>query len=291
MWTEDHQGDSVRSRVAATESTHANPASAFSPCMSRAAPAPWRSFPALWRSFVFVGLAPRREGPQLSRRQAPRASAPSPPSGGERLVALPASARITASRASINHPGDPSAPPMTGAPSAVMMRGRAVVKSGEPHTSSAEPAPLTSGMLAGGCSRTRCNRQPAPGSHTTTVGFPRVRDWLGDRHRLPSGASSIRDLLPLAWGSGPARSGLGGADARRQLKRDLHDGPQDETAALIIKLTHAEQDPGTPPALADHARSILDWVRQVARGIYRPMFADSGVVEELAHKRCERRST
>ena len=51
--------------------------------------------------------------------------------------------------------------------------------------------------------------------------------------------------------------------------------------ALIFKLTRAEQDPGTPPALADHARSIVDSVRQVARGIYRPMFADSGVVEAL----------
>ena len=136
-------------------------------------------------------------------------------------------------------------------------------------------------MLAGGCSRTRFNGQPAPGSHTTTVDFPQVRDWLGDRHHLPSGASSIRNLLPLASGSGPARSGLGGIDARRQLKRDLHDGAQNEIVALIIKLTLAEQDPGTPPALADHARSILDSVRQVACGIYRPMFADSGVVEAL----------
>ena len=98
-------------------------------------------------------------------------------------------------------------------------------------------------------------------------------------------------MLPLASGSGPARSGLGGIDARRQLKRDLHDGAQNEIDAPIIKLTRAEQDPGTPPALADHARSILDSVRQVACGIYRPMFADSGVVEALAHKRCERRST
>ena len=192
-------------------------------------------------------------------------------------MALPASAAITASRASINHPGDPSAPPMTGAPSAVMMRGRAVVKSGEPHRSSAEPAPVTSGMLAGGCSRTRFNGQLAPGSHTTTVDFHQVRDWLGDRNHLPSGASSIRNLLPLASGPGPARSALGGADARRQLERDLHDGVQNEIVALIIKLTRAEQDPDTPsPARSpSHARSILDSVRQVACGIYRPMLADS----------------
>jgi signal transduction histidine kinase len=88
-------------------------------------------------------------------------------------------------------------------------------------------------------------------------------------------------LLPLASGPGPARSGLGGIDARRQLERDLHDGGQNEVVALIIKLTVAEQDPGTPPALAAHARSILDSVRQVARGIYPPMFADSGVVAAL----------
>ena len=104
---------------------------------------------------------------------------------------------------------------------------------------------MTSGMLAGGCSRTRFNGQLAPGSHTTTVDFHQVRHWLGDRHHLPSGPSSIRDLLPLASGSGPVRSGLGGADARRQLERDLHDGAQNEIVALIFKLTRAEQDPGT----------------------------------------------
>ena len=88
-------------------------------------------------------------------------------------------------------------------------------------------------------------------------------------------------MLPLASGSGPARSGLGCIDARRQLESDLHDGAQNQIDAPIFKLTRAEQDPGAPPALADHARSILDSVRQVACGIYRPMFADSGVVEAL----------
>jgi signal transduction histidine kinase len=88
-------------------------------------------------------------------------------------------------------------------------------------------------------------------------------------------------LLSPASRPGPARSGLGGIDARRQLERDLHDGGQNEIVALIIKLTVAEQDPGTPPALAAHARSILDSVRQVACGIYPPMFADSGVLEAL----------
>ena len=146
-------------------------------------------------------------------------------------------------------------------------------------------------MLAGGRSRTRFNGQLAPGSHTTTVDFHQVRDWLGDRQHLPSGPSSIRDLPPLASGSGPARSALGGIDARRQLQRDLHDGAQNEIVALIIKLNLAELDPGTPPALADHARSILDSVRQVACGICRPMFAGSGVVEAPAYKRCGRRST
>jgi anti-sigma regulatory factor (Ser/Thr protein kinase) len=64
----------------------------------------------------------------------------------------------------------------------------------------------------------------------------------------------------------------GARPARRRAERDRRP---------IIKLTRAEQDPGTPPAIANHARSILDSVRQVARGIYPPMFADSGVVEAL----------
>ena len=135
-------------------------------------------------------------------------------------------------------------------------------------------------MLAGGYSRTRFNRQPAPGSHTTTDSR-QVRDWLGDRHHPPPGARSRRNLLPLASGPGPARSGLGRIDARRQLERELHDAAQNEIDARIIKLTRAEQDSGTPRAIADHARSILDSVRQVACGIYRPMFADSGLVEAL----------
>ena len=63
---------------------------------------------------------------------------------------------------------------------------------------------------------------------------------------------------------------------------------QNEIVALIIKLTRAEQDPDTPPALAGtlcalgvHAQSILDWVRRVACGIYPLVLADSGVVEAL----------
>ena len=192
---EDHPGDSVRSRVAAAESTHANPVRAPSARAYAEPPQPRGARSCL------LGSPSRREGPQLSRRQAPRASAPSPPSGRERLVALPASAAITASRASINHPGDPSAPPMTGAPSAVMMRGRAVVKSGEPHRSSAEPALVTSGMLAGGCSRTRFNGQLAPGSHTTTVDFHQVRDWLGDRQPPSIGSKLDTQLAPTGVGS------------------------------------------------------------------------------------------
>lgn len=63
---------------------------------------------------------------------------------------------------------------------------------------------------------------------------------------------------------------------------------QNEIVALIIKLTRAEQDPDTPPALVGtlcalgaHAQSILDWVRRVARGIYPLVLADFGVVEAL----------
>jgi signal transduction histidine kinase len=137
-------------------------------------------------------------------------------------------------------------------------------------------------------------------AHTTTTDGASQ-----DRHRVGSGrrpkttaldglsprspADTVRSLqLVHALGRPRSRIFLAGADERRRLARDLHDGVQNELVALIIKLTLAEQDPDTPPSLArklsalgTSAQSVLESVRQIARGIYPQLLADFGVVEAL----------
>ncbi len=85
-----------------------------------------------------------------------------------------------------------------------------------------------------------------------------------------------------------ARSFLAGEDERRRLERDLHDGVQNELVALIVKLTMAEQDPDTPPAIAGNlselvarAEAALRSVREIAHGIYPSPLAAFGVLEAL----------
>ncbi len=74
----------------------------------------------------------------------------------------------------------------------------------------------------------------------------------------------------------------------RRLERDLHDGVQTELVALIVKLALAQQDPRTPPDLADmlagleaRAQAALDSVRDIVRGIYPPLLVEFGVTEAL----------
>ncbi|MGO9885184.1 MAG: histidine kinase, partial [Solirubrobacteraceae bacterium] len=76
------------------------------------------------------------------------------------------------------------------------------------------------------------------------------------------------------------------ADDRRRLERDLHDGVQNDLVALIVKLSLAQEDPETPPALAEllaeleaRAQAALDSVRNIARGIYPSLLADFGLAE------------
>lgn len=78
------------------------------------------------------------------------------------------------------------------------------------------------------------------------------------------------------------------ADDRRRLERDLHDGVQNDLVALIVKLALAQEDPETPPALAEllaeleaRAQAALDSVRNIARGIYPSLLADFGLAEAL----------
>jgi signal transduction histidine kinase len=106
------------------------------------------------------------------------------------------------------------------------------------------------------------------------------------RSRLATAMSShpVRAPLPTTR----ARAFLAGEDERRRLERDLHDGVQNELVALIVKLTVAEQDPSTPPALARtlselvaRAEAALGSVREIAHGIYPSPLAAFGVLAAL----------
>ena len=78
------------------------------------------------------------------------------------------------------------------------------------------------------------------------------------------------------------------AAERRRLERDLHDGVQNELVALIIKLALVQEDPRTPPALADvlggleaRAQAALDSTRAIVRGIDPPLLGAFGLTEAL----------
>lgn len=78
------------------------------------------------------------------------------------------------------------------------------------------------------------------------------------------------------------------AAERRRLERDLHDGVQNELVALIVKLALVQEDPRTPPTLADElaelearAQAALDSTRAIVRGIYPPLLTAFGLTEAL----------
>lgn len=109
------------------------------------------------------------------------------------------------------------------------------------------------------------------------------RPQLRSRSAAPSNSQAVRASLPI-----PARGFLAGEDERRRLERDLHDGVQNELVAGIVKLTLAEQDANTPPALAGtlselaaRAEAALHSVREIAHGIYPSPLAAFGVLEAL----------
>jgi signal transduction histidine kinase len=76
---------------------------------------------------------------------------------------------------------------------------------------------------------------------------------------------------------------------RRRLERNIHDGAQQQLVAMAVKLRLAEQlterDPSRARAmlgqLQDEARSALEDLRDLARGIYPPLLADRGLPEAL----------
>ena len=101
--------------------------------------------------------------------------------------------------------------------------------------------------------------------------------------------SQVASLLNLQMATPvPANTRLESVDERRRLERDLHDGVQNELVALIVELALAQDDPDTPPTLADmlagleaRVQAALDSVRSIARGIYPALLADFGVEQAL----------
>ena len=78
-------------------------------------------------------------------------------------------------------------------------------------------------------------------------------------------------------------------DERRKLERNLHDGAQQQLVALQVQLRLVEQLIGKDAekelelvrGVQDAARSALEDLRDLARGIYPPLLADQGLVAAL----------
>jgi signal transduction histidine kinase len=76
---------------------------------------------------------------------------------------------------------------------------------------------------------------------------------------------------------------------RRRIERDIHDGAQQHLVALAVKLrmarTFAERDPARSQDGLKEVRALvasaLDNLRDLARGIYPPVLAESGVAAAL----------
>ena len=107
-----------------------------------------------------------------------------------------------------------------------------------------------------------------------------------ERSQLRSQVASLRNLRMAR--PAPAHTRLRDVDERRRLERDLHDGVQNELVSLIVELALAQENPDTPPALADmlagleaRVQAVLDSVRSIARGIYPALLVDFGVEQAL----------
>jgi signal transduction histidine kinase len=86
-----------------------------------------------------------------------------------------------------------------------------------------------------------------------------------------------------------ARIAAAADEERRRIERDLHDGAQQQLVTLRIKLELAAElinengGVGAPRlrALGAEVDQVLDQIRALARGIYPPLLADSGLEEAL----------
>ena len=126
-------------------------------------------------------------------------------------------------------------------------------------------------------------------------GHEAASERRGRRSLALSNAAS-QPMPPPRPARAPAPSAL--VDERRRLERDLHDGVQNELVALMIKLALAQEDPNTPPALAEtlagleaRAQAALDAVRNIVRGIYPRCSPTSASQEHCTRRRHVRWST
>jgi signal transduction histidine kinase len=106
--------------------------------------------------------------------------------------------------------------------------------------------------------------------------------------------ADFTDLLATAIANGESRAGLAASRARivaaadqtrRRLERDLHDGAQQRLVSLGLELRAAQA--ALPPQLADvqaelsrvadGVTSVLDELREIARGIHPAILAEGGL--------------
>lgn len=73
-------------------------------------------------------------------------------------------------------------------------------------------------------------------------------------------------------------------EARRRIERDLHDGAQQRLVSLAVRLTTMAQCPTTSPQLraelhdaSEELGSVMDELREIARGIYPAVLARAGL--------------
>ena len=106
-----------------------------------------------------------------------------------------------------------------------------------------------------------------------------LQDTLSE---LRSQAAELRESRARIVASGDAE--------RRRLERDIHDGAQQNLAALAIELRLAHDRIATDPAAAAHmleelnaqVQTTISELRELAHGIYPPLLADGGLGPALA---------
>jgi signal transduction histidine kinase len=112
---------------------------------------------------------------------------------------------------------------------------------------------------------------------------------------LGAAVSNVESLAELT--ASRARVLAAADEARRQIERDLHDGAQQRLVSLTLALRAAQQ--AVAPAsghlgnklasVADGLTSVLDDLRELARGIHPTILREGGLVPAL--KTLARRST
>jgi signal transduction histidine kinase len=150
-------------------------------------------------------------------------------------------------------------------------------------------------------------RAPAPGEHPAAEArMVHGRDDVGSiacgpvlRGRVDAGMRSLLDTLAhqsaLALTNARLAERLVTAEetARRRLERDLHDGAQQDLAALLtrIGLARSQLQRGDPALVSDtldtmhgDAQVALENLRELASGIHATVLSDQGLVEAIENR-------